>query len=280
MLDTNELLNAIERLGNRLPHPATLFVLALGLVIAISAVAAAVGWSVTKPQLDSNGETRIIVANSLLSGEGIWWLLSNLVQNFITFPPLGIVLVGMLGIGIAERSGFIPALLTRLARAVPAQFLTPAVMFLGIVSSVGLDAGYVVLPPIAAALYIAAGRSPLAGIAVSFAGISAGFSANIIITAIDPLLAGFTEAGARFVDPAYQVAATANWWFMAVSAVLLTFIGWLVSSRVVEPRLEQQKLDDNHTPGIISHYSDATLINKALVRALIALGVMTLVIGL
>ncbi|MEM7543749.1 MAG: AbgT family transporter, partial [Pseudomonadota bacterium] len=260
-------------------HPATLFAIALAIVMACSAIAATLGWSVSKPALDSleTGQGVLITANNLLSSNGIWWLASHLVSNFIEFPPLGIVLVGMLGIGVAERSGFIPTLLSRLAAGVPNQLLTPAIMFLGIISSVGLDAGYVVLPPIAAALYIAAGRSPLAGIAVSFAGISAGFSANVIITAIDPLLAGFTQAGARFVAPAYQVAATANWWFMAVSAVLLTGVGWVVSARFVEPRLVHDiaaSVDDK--PTISAATSSAE--DKALKYALVSLGLLILIV--
>ena len=271
------LLNAIERLGNRLPHPATLFVLALIIVIALSAIAAAAGWSVEKPQLSANATAaEIITANSLLSATGIWWLLSHLVPNFIQFPPLGIVLVGMLGIGIAERSGFIPALLKRLAINIPDRFLSPAVLFLGILSSVGLDAGYVVLPPIAAGLYLAAGRPALAGIAVSFAGISAGFSANVIITAIDPLLAGFTEAGAKFIAPDYQVAATANWWFMAVSAIVLTLTGWLISSLFVEPRLRTATSDGAQLLGQMPESS--ALEQRALRHALLwLLGMLCLV---
>jgi aminobenzoyl-glutamate transport protein len=276
-------LNAIETAGNRLPHPATLFAAATLLVIACSAIVSSQGWMVEKPIAPGAGasESVAIVANNLLSSDGIWWLISHLVKNFIQFPPLGIVLVGMLGIGVAERSGFIPALLGKLAEKIPGQTLTPAMMFLGIISSVGLDAGYVVLPPIAAALYLAAGRSPLAGIAVSFAGISAGFSANVILTAVDPLLAGFTEAGAQFVAPNYAVAATANWWFMAVSAVLLTFIGWFVSSVFVEPRLATSEISLNH--GVSPPHGSAEVTNvnaQALTLALMSIGVLAFILAL
>lgn len=233
------LLDRIEYLGNRLPHPAALFALATFVVIALSALAQGAGWTVQKvlpASLGAAAATEIIVPRSLLNADGLWWLISHLVSNFILFPPLGVVLVGMLGIGVAERSGFIPAVLTAVARRVGASALTPTLVFLGIISSVGLDAGYVVLPPIAALLFLLSGRSPLAGIAAAFAGISAGFSANLVITAVDPLLAGFTEAGAQFVDPDYRVAVTANWWFMAVSTVILTLVGWGVTALWVEPR--------------------------------------------
>lgn len=226
------LLDRIERLGNRLPDPATLFLMGTLLVMALSAIAVAWDWSVESATLQ-----RALRARNLLDSDGIWWLLSHLIENFIRFPPLAIVLVGMLGIGLAERSGLLPALLRALILRTPARLLTPAVVFLGIMSSLGLDAGYVILPPLAAGLYLAAGRAPLAGVAAAFAGVSAGFSANLLITALDALLAGLTQAGASFIDPGYQVAVTANWWFMAGSTVVLTLAGWAVTAWYVEPRL-------------------------------------------
>ena len=225
-------LDRIEHLGNRLPQPATLFFIGTVIIMLCSAIVAGLGWSLPAPAGD-----RQLVANNLLSSDGIWWFISHLVDNFIKFPPLAIVVVGMLGIGLAERSGLLPALFRQLAQLTPAKLLTPAMVFLGIQSSMALDAGYVVLPPLAAALYLAAGRPPLAGIAASFAGVSAGFSANLFITALDPLLAGFSQSGASLVAPDYKVAVTANWWFMIVSSFLLTLIGWAVTAWYVEPRL-------------------------------------------
>ena len=148
------ILERIERIGNRLPDPATLFVIGTIIVILLSALAAATDWTVKS---NIAGEFK---AQSLLSSQGIWWLLSHLVENFIKFPPLAIVLVGMLGIGVAEASGLLPALLRYFILHIPVKLLSPATVFLGIMSSIALDAGYVVLPPIAAALYLAAGRSP------------------------------------------------------------------------------------------------------------------------
>jgi aminobenzoyl-glutamate transport protein len=234
----SRLLDWIERTGNRLPDPATLFVIATALVVLVSALAIALGWRVTKQVAGPVGPEPVTVeAVNLLGADGLWWLLSNLVENFITFPPLGIVLVGMLGIGVAERSGLIGALLRQALGRLAAVWLTPATMLLGVLSSVALDAGYVVLPPLAAALYHAAGRPPLAGVAAVFAGVSAGFSANLVITAVDPLVAGFTQAGAQLLDPGYRVAVTANWWFMIASTAVLTLAGWIVTARWVEPRL-------------------------------------------
>ena len=225
-----KLLDRIEAIGNRLPHPVTLFVTGTIVIIVLADLAVRFGWTVQNPL----GET--LVANSLTSAAGIWWLLGHMVENFMNFPPLGIVLVGMLGIGMAERAGLLPELLRFITVHTHRNLLTPAIIFLGIMSSMALDAGYVVLPPIAAALYLAAGRSPLTGIAVAFAGVSAGFSANLLITAIDPLLAGFTQSAATILAPGYQVAVTANWWFMIVSTVVLTLAGWWVTAAWVEPR--------------------------------------------
>ncbi|MEE9574842.1 MAG: AbgT family transporter, partial [Gammaproteobacteria bacterium] len=233
------LLDRIEKTGNRLPDPATLFVIGTIVVMFLSWLATVMSWQIHSELTGS------LSAKNLMSSEGIWWLLSNMVSNFIKFPPLAIVLVGMLGIGLAERSGFLPALLHRSILLIPKSLLTPATIFLSIMSSMALDAGYVVLPPIAAALYIAAGRSPLTGIAVAFAGISAGFSANLLITALDPLLSGLTQTAAQILVEDYQVAVTANWWFMLVSTILLTLVGWAVTAWFVEPRLETEH-DNQH----------------------------------
>ena len=232
-------LDRIERVGNRLPDPASLFCIGALAVVVIAEIAVRWQWSADKTLLNagSAGATETVVARSLLDSEGIWWVLSHMVENFIRFPPLGIVLVGMLGIGLAERSGLVSALLRAAMRAVSGPWLTPSVIFLGIMSSLGLDAGYVVLPPLAAVIYQAVGRSPLAGIAAVFAGVSAGFSANLVITAVDPLLAGLTQAAAAFIEPDYTVAVTANWWLMIVSAFVLTLTGWAISSWWVEPRV-------------------------------------------
>jgi aminobenzoyl-glutamate transport protein len=240
-------LDALERIGNALPDPATLFLLGAVAVVLLSQLAASLDWSVektvTREVVDAaSGAARservaeTVRAVSLLTSDGLYWLLRSLVQNFVEFPPLGVVLVGMLGIGVAEKSGFIGALLRALLLAMPARLLTPTIVFVGVMSSMGLDAGYVVLPPVAAALYAAVGRSPLVGLAAVFAGVSAGFSANLFVTSLDPLLAGFSSESAQLVDADYRVAATANLWFMIASTGLLTLVGWAVTARQVEPR--------------------------------------------
>lgn len=270
------LLDRIEATGNRLPDPATLFVIGTGIVMFLSWLVTSMDWKVYSEL------TGTLTAQNLLSSDGIWWLLSHMVENFIKFPPLAIVLVGMLGIGLAEKSGFLPALLRHSILLVPQSLLTPATIFLGIMSSMALDAGYVVLPPIAAALYIAAGRSPLAGIAAVFAGISAGFSANLLITALDPLLSGLTQTAAQILVPDYQVAVTANWWFMLVSTVLLTLLGWAVTAWFVEPRLDpaQDLITNDEPEKRVDSQLEYANEKKALIHAFVALSVALIIVGL
>lgn len=225
-------LDWLERAGNRLPDPLTLFVVAAALVVAASGLAAVLGVSATHP-----GTGEVVRPVNLLSPGGLRRILVEMVGNFTAFPPLGTVLVVMLGIGVAERSGLVAAALRRIVTAVPATLLPAALVFAGVMSSLAADAGYVVLTPLGAVVFAGVGRNPLAGLAAAFAGVSAGFSANLLLTAIDPLLAGITQPAARLVDPTYVVDPTANYYFMIVSTVVLTAVGTLVTTRIVEPRL-------------------------------------------
>ncbi|HKJ70718.1 MAG TPA: AbgT family transporter [Gammaproteobacteria bacterium] len=272
----------LERAGNRLPDPATLFLLALVAVMVVSQVAATAGWEVSKTVAGEAGSGRqAVAARGLLGSDGMWWLLSHLVENFVRFPPLGLVLVAMLGIGVAERSGLLPALIERSMQRVPPPLVTPALLLVGVLSSLTLDAGYVVLPPLAAALYASLGRSPLAGIAVAFAGVSAGFSANLVITGLDPLLAGLSTAGARILDADYRVAVTANWWFMIASSVALPLTGWLITARWVEPRLGRLGLDGAAGgAGERAHRTDPERERRALRAAGAALALVLAGVGL
>ncbi len=242
-------LDAIERIGNRLPDPTTLFLVGALIIVFLSDIAARGEWIVVQhlpePVILQDGSAGVawretgetFTSTSLLTRDGLFWVVGNMVENFMRFPPLGVVLVGMLGIGVAERTGMIATVLKAFMLAVPGRLLTPAMVFIGIMSSLTLDAGYVILPPLAAALYKAVGRSPLAGLAAVFAGVSAGFNANLFVTGLDPLLAGLSTAGAQTIDAAYQVAATSNWYFMIASTVVMTLIGWLVTAWFVERRL-------------------------------------------
>lgn len=298
-------LDVIERVGNKLPDPITLFAGGAMLVLVLSHVGEKAGWSVdkptaapiteqvvdsgtgeavtaiqtqvagrrvqlvrgedgepvvapvTQPVLSDAGElqmeraTETVKARSLLSSSGFAWVLDHLVGNFTGFHPLGVVLVAMLGIGVAEKTKLIDAVLKAMALVTPSALLTPAMVLTGILSNVAADAGYVVLPPIAALLYKSVGRSPLAGIAAVFAGVAAGFSANLMVTSLDPLLAGLTQVGAQIIDPAYEVNPACNLYFMVVSTVLLTLVGWFVTARFVEPRFANKPAEEGG-PGVVT----------------------------
>ena len=259
------MLDQIERIGNRLPHPAILFLAGTGAVILFSLIATIFDWAVVHPVTAEK-----LAATNLASSSGVWWLLSHLVENFIKFPPLAIVLVCMLGIGMAERTGLLAAVLRYAVVYIPPALLTPSILFLGIMSSIAVDAGYVVLPPLAAALYLAAGRSPLTGIAVAFAGVAGGFSANLFITATDPLLAGFTQSAATILAPDYQVAVTANWWFMIASTFVLTLTGWWITVRWIEPMCSRYPVT-TATEGGMAEGKLSDPENRALRYAFIAL---------
>ena len=203
----DRVLSGIENLGNRLPHPALLFLwMGVG-VLVLSLIASLLGASALHPV---SGETITVV--NLISGDGLRRILSGTVSNFTGFAPLGTVLVAMLGIGVAERAGLLDAILRRMVAAAPPRMLTFIVVFAGVLSSLGADSGYVVLVPLAALVFRAAGRHPLAGIAAAFAGVSAGFSANLLIGPLDAILAGLSNEAVAYVDPSYEVTAAGNWW--------------------------------------------------------------------
>ena len=243
----------IERVGNRLPDPATLFLIGTVLVMIASAVSAKTGWIVEERLPDHStlnvqaadgadeikwvATGRTFEAKNILTRDGLFWAVSSMVKNFINFAPLGIVLVGMLGIGIAERTGFIGSALKAMLMVVPKKLLTPAMVFLGIMSSMTSDAGYIILPPLAAALYKAVGRAPLAGLAAVFAGVAAGFNANLAITSLEPMLSELATKGAQVIDPSYEVNPACNWWFMIASTIVMTGAGWFVADVIVEKRL-------------------------------------------
>lgn len=258
-------LNFVEWMGNLLPHPVTLFAIFALSVILLSGVADWLGWSAIDPRPEGTpgrSPNGIIEPVSLLNGEGFRMIISNLVTNFTSFAPLGVVLVALLGVGVAERSGLISAgirgLVLKAASFKPREtkggfagflmkpvnfFLTPknlvtiAICFASVVSNTASEMGYVVLVPMAAYIFYSMGRHPLAGLACAFACVSGGYSANILIGTIDPLLAGLTQEAANIIDPNYEVHAAVNYYFMFVSTFLITGLAAFVTLKIVEPKL-------------------------------------------
>ena len=226
------MLNWTERAGNALPHPATLFALFALAALVLSAVGHFLGWEVIHP-----GTKEIVRPVNLLSHDGIHRIMLEMVDNFTGFAPLGIVMVAMLGIGISEQSGLINAGIRLLVLNSPKHILTFVVVFTGILSNFASDIGYVLLIPLAGVIFMAVGRHPIAGMAAAFAGVSGGFSANLILGTIDPLLAGLSQEAAGILDPTYIVNPTANYYFMVASTFVIAFAGTFVTEKIVEPRL-------------------------------------------
>ena len=225
-------LDGIEVAGNKLPDPAALFLIGLILVWVLSWLLSGVAFGEIDPR---TGEPIEIV--NLLTGTSLAAFFANMVQTFAAFPPLGLVLVALLGVGVAEHVGFINAGLKALLGVTPKALLTPMLILVACVSHTAADAGYVLVIPLGGVIFYAAGRHPLAGIAAAFAGVSGGFSANFIPSGIDPLLQSFTQSAAQILDPERLVNPLCNIYFTAASTLLVVLIGWYLTDRVVEPRL-------------------------------------------
>jgi aminobenzoyl-glutamate transport protein len=236
-------LGGIERTGNALPQPATLFAALAALTILLSALFAAAEVSVVNP---ATGQT--IAAVSLLNEAGLQRILTETVRNFLAFPPLGVVLVCLIGIAVAEQTGLLAAVVRLLVLSASRPLLTPLVVFAGVTSNIGGDVGYVLLIPLAAAIFHTVGRHPLAGLAAAFAGVSGGFSANLVVGVIDILLAGLTQSAAQLIRPDYVVTGLGNYTFLAVSTLVVTAIGTWVTHRIVEPRLGPYRGDQQAAP--------------------------------
>ncbi len=226
------LLGGVEKVGNALPHPAALFGIFALITLLISLIGSLLQWEGVNP---GNGETIRIV--NLLSRDGLHRILLEMVDSYTGFAPLGIVMVAMLGIGIAESSGLIKSVINLLLSKAPKNSVTFLIVFTGILSNIASDLGYILIIPIAGVIFHSLGRHPIAGMAAAFAGVSGGFSANLFIGTIDPLLAGLSTEAARIVDPEYYVMPTANYYFMVVSTFVISFTGTWVTKAIVEPRL-------------------------------------------
>lgn len=225
-------LDTIEVVGNRLPHPATLFFIMAVLVALLSWLAASFDLQAAHP---ATGE--IIKVKNLLSADGIRWIYTNVEHNFVKFPPLGLVLVIMIGIGVAEGSGLFTVLVRQLVLGAPKSLITSAIIVAGIFSHLASEVGYVILIPLGAMIFHALGRHPMAGFAAAFAGVSAGFGSNFLIGSVDPILAGLSTSAAQIIDAEMNINPMVNYFFMVVSAVMVTIVGTWITEKIVEPRL-------------------------------------------
>lgn len=240
-------LDFVEKGGNKLPHPFTLFWILCLIIIVISAIAAKSGASVTYTALDRKTmeikETTLEI-KSLLNAAGIRYIFSSMVGNFTGFAPLGTVLVALIGIGVCEKSGLMGATMRKVVNATPKRALTAMVVLAGVMSNIASDAGYVVLVPLGALIFLSFGRHPLAGLAAAFAGVSGGFSANLLLSTTDPLLSGITTEAARILRPDYFVNPASNYYFMFASTFILTILGTYITDKIIEPRLGKYEGDE------------------------------------
>ncbi|MBD1389125.1 AbgT family transporter [Neiella sp. HB171785] len=248
---TTRALDRIEVVGNKLPDPAIIFLVCLFVVWLASAIFSQFNFDAIDPRTG-----QAIVVNNLLTGDSLASFLSRMVTIFTGFAPLGVVLVAMLGVGVAEHSGFISAGLKRMLDSTPSSLLTPMVVLVAIVSHTATDAGYVLVIPLAGVIFYAMGRHPLAGIAAAFAGVSGGFCANFIPSAIDPLLQSFTQTAAQIIDPEIQVNPLNNWFFNSASSLLIVAIAWYLTDKVIEPRLKDVEVDGD--PNDIPTFAELT----------------------
>jgi aminobenzoyl-glutamate transport protein len=236
----NRVLDGIERVGNKLPDPALLFLYLTLLVAVLSALLSNVGFAA----LDPRSGKPIEVLN-MLAGKSITAFMSAMVETFVKFHPLGVVLVAMLGIGVADATGFIKAGLRALLSVTTKSLLTPIVIAVGILSHVAVDAGYVLVIPLGAVIFLAAGRHPLAGIAAAFAGVSGGFSATFVPSSLDPLLQGISQAAVQVIDSSIVLNPLNNYFFTSGSALIIIAVSWLLTDKFLEPRLKSLALDGN-----------------------------------
>lgn len=241
-------LNFVEKKGNKLPHPITLFVIFSLVIILISAIAGGLGVSVEyEKMVDGVPEVVTVEAVSLITVDGIRKMFSNAVSNFTSFAPLGTVLVAMLGVGLAEGTGLISTSLRKVVLSAPKSLVTMAIVFTGVLSNVASTAGYVILVPLGALIFLSLGRHPIAGLTAAFAGVSGGYSANLVIGTLDPLLSGISQQTAQMLQPGYTVTPTSNWYFMMFSTFLITLLGTYVTEKIIEPRLGQYESDTEST---------------------------------
>lgn len=234
----NRILNKVEVIGNKLPDPAVLFAALLVIIWGLSLIFAQFSYSEIDPRSGAPVEVQNLLAPAAMAS-----FLANMVTTFTSFAPLGVVLVAMLGIGVAERSGFINVGIKLLLNNTAKVLLTPILILVAIVSHTAVDAGYVLVIPLGGIIFYAAGRHPLAGIAAAFAGVSGGFSANFVPSAIDPMLQGITQEAAQLLDPSVMLNPLNNWYFTAASSIVVVLVGWYLTDKVIEPRLKDVVVD-------------------------------------
>ena len=280
-----KVLDVVEKVGNRVPHPVVIFLLLIGLVIVLSHIfylmGVAISYQVINPDTHAL-ETATAAARSLLTADGIRFMFTGVVTNFMGFQAVGVIIVAMVGVGVAEDSGLVKALIRKLVIIAPRWALTYILVFIGIVSSIAADAGYLVLIPLAAAAFISVGRHPLAGLAAAFAAVASVFLVNILIVPVDGILVGITNDAIHLLDPNQSIDLASNLWFSAASVVMMLVVVSLVTDRIVEPRLGKYTGDyvvEGENVLTADEYRGLRLAGIGLLLALVFVGALTLPAG-
>jgi aminobenzoyl-glutamate transport protein len=233
-------LDGIERVGNMVPHPVIIFLILIAIVIVLSALLGALGATVSYETIDPVTNEIVIATTgirSLLNADGIRFMYESLVPNFMSFTAVGLMIAAMIGAGVAEASGLVTALIRKLVAVSPGWALSYILAFVGILSSVAADAGYLVLLPLAGVAFLAVGRNPLAGLALGFAAVAGAFTVNMLIKPLDAVLVEFTNDAAHLVDPNTSIGLASNLWFSIASVLFLTVLIAVINNRIIEPRL-------------------------------------------
>lgn len=233
-------LDVVERVGNKVPHPAVIFLILIGIVIVLSQILHMLGVGITYQVLNPEThklETAVTPARSLLTADGIRFMYDRLIPNFMSFTAVGLMIVAMVGAGVAEEAGLVKALIRKLVLVSPPGALTYIMAFVGIMSSIAADAGYLVLIPLAGAAFLSVNRNPLAGLALGFAAVASAFTVNMLIKPLDAVLVEFTNDAIHLVNPNVSIGLTSNLWFSIASVIVLTGLIAFITDKTIEPRL-------------------------------------------
>jgi aminobenzoyl-glutamate transport protein len=245
-------LDVVEKVGNKVPHPAVIFLILIAIVVVLSQILHMLGTSISYQVLNPEThklETATTPAKSLLTADGIRFMYERLIPNFMSFTAVGLMIVAMVGAGVAEEAGLVKALIRKLVLVSPPHALTYIMAFVGIMSSIAADAGYLVLIPLAGAAFLSVGRHPLAGLALGFAGVASAFTVNMLVKPLDAVLVEFTNDAIHLVNPNASIGLTSNLWFSIASVVLLTGLIAFITERTIEPRLGEYKPDGSAAKG-------------------------------
>lgn len=228
-------------------HPALLLFVLTIIIMVISSVGSILNLETTYYNVNSvtgELESQVVTINNLFNRTGLQYLFSSMLNNFINFAPLGTLILGLMGVGVAYKSGFLNSFFKMIIKNKPKRLFTFIVVLLGVLSAMFYEAAYVILVPLAAILFMNLGRHPSIGVCAAFAGISFGYGANIVANGVDHALVGYTQNATKILDLNYHVSLTGNVIFMIFATVIIAYLGMLVTERYIVPKLGRFNLEE------------------------------------